>query len=214
MDLVIPVIVGVICLAFSRVIQVWLQIYSSTESRLEKKGSSIKTVLCIGSGGHTSELLRLFEPFDKNKFQPRLYIMADNDFNSESKIREFEQAVGDGQYEISKIPRSRNVAQTYSSSAVTTLYSTINTAPIIFRFRPDVVLCNGPGTCIPICLMTFILRCSFIQDCRIVFIESICRVKTLSLTGKIMQFFADVMVVQWPQLKDVCPRALYFGRLT
>lgn len=36
---------------------------------------------------------------------------------------------------------------------------------------------------------------------KLVFVESACRVKSLSLSGKIMYHIADSFIVQWPQLQ-------------
>ncbi|KAJ0177264.1 hypothetical protein K1T71_007273 [Dendrolimus kikuchii] len=177
-----------------------------------RRDSSLRTIICIGSGGHTTEMLRLTKSFDLNKYSPRLYMMADNDVNSEKKVHDTEN--GRKYYTINRVPRSRNVKQSFSSSMISTFYAMMQTIPIVYNFKPDVVLCNGPGTCFPICIVAFILRCLFLLDCRIVFIESICRVRTMSLTGKVLQYFADVIIVQWPQLRNVCFRAKYFGRLT
>ncbi|KOB66711.1 hypothetical protein OBRU01_20871 [Operophtera brumata] len=194
-----------------RVVTLILKIYTS-ECSLINEGSAFKTLLCIGSGGHTTELLRITKRLNLEKYNPRMYIVADNDGSSEYKIHMAEHGRKD--FSISKIPRSRNVNQSFRSSVVTTFYATVRSFPILLSFKPNVILCNGPGTCVPICIVAFILRCLFISNCRIIFIESICRVRSLSLTGSIMQYFADVFVVQWPQLNDVCFRAKYFGRLT
>lgn len=184
----------------------------TSECSMQIKESSVKTIVCIGSGGHTTEILRLMSNLNAKKFQPRLYIMADSDVNSEVKILMLEKESSD--YILSRIPRSRKVRQSYLSAVFSTLHSTFCTIPVVYKFKPDVILCNGPGTCIPVCAVAFLLRCFFILDCRIIFIESLCRVRTLSLSGKILQYFADIFVVQWPQLRDVCYRAKYFGRLT
>ncbi len=50
---------------------------------------------------------------------------------------------------------------------------------------------------------------------RIVFIESIARVTTLSLSGKILYKarLADGFFVQWPKLATAYPRANFVGRL-
>lgn len=189
------------------------QIFTSN-CRFNYEKNALRTILCIGSGGHTTELLRIVKNLDSKKYEPRLYIVADNDFSSEIKIHKAETSEIHKTYVLSRIPRSRNVNQSYLSSVFSTLYSTLYTIPVVYNFKPNIVLCNGPGTCIPVCVVVFILRCFFILDCRIIFVESICRVRTMSLTGKILQFFADIVVVQWPQLRDVCFRAMYFGRLT
>lgn len=167
-------------------------------SRDEKK--PLKTLIVIGSGGHTSEMLRLVQNLDRSKFVPRLYVMADTDTTSMVRVtKEEENNVG---WTITTIPRSRYVNQTYSSSIISTLYSIVMSIPVVMSFKPELVLCNGPGTCVPICFIAFMMRLFYITDTYIIFIESICRVKSLSLTGKIMLFLADLIVVQWPELKQ------------
>lgn len=189
------------------------QIFTSN-CKFNYEEKSLRTILCIGSGGHTTELIRIVQNLEPTKYEPRLYIVAENDFSSEVKIHKAEKSEINKTYVICKIPRSRNVNQSYFSSVFSTLHATLYTVPVVYNFKPNIILCNGPGTCIPVCVVAFILRCFFIVDCRIIFIESICRVRTMSLTGKILQLFADLIVVQWPQLRDVCFRAMYFGRLT
>lgn len=73
---------------------------------------------------------------------------------------------------------------------------------MVARKRPQLIMCNGPGTCLPICLAAFCFRLVFFMDVRIVFCESFCRVKTLSLTGRLLYPIADRFVVQWPQLRE------------
>ena len=52
-----------------------------------------------------------------------------------------------------------------------------------------------------------------LADTRIVFCESFCRVKHLSLTGKLLYPIADRFVVQWPELTQGHRRAEYIGVL-
>ena len=47
----------------------------------------------------------------------------------------------------------------------------------------------------------------------IVFVESVCRVETMSLSGKILYYFADHILVQWQELKDKYPLSRYIGRI-
>ncbi|CAD0199394.1 unnamed protein product [Chrysodeixis includens] len=209
-DFFLSICVLLILTFLIRIIYLMLVIITGNCALIKTK--TIRTVFCIGSGGHTTELLRFVNKLNMKKYQPRMYILADNDVNSEVKIRETEK--DNNNFYLARIPRSRNVKQSYLSSVVSTLYATLYTIPIIFKLKPDIIFCNGPGTCIPVCVVAFLLRCLFLLDCRIVFIESICRVRTLSLTGKILQYFADIMIVQWPNMTETCFRAKYFGRLT
>lgn len=173
-----------------------------------------KTIICIGSGGHTTEMLQLLKNLDFNKYTPRYYFIANNDTTSLSKVETFEKGKNnfDG-YKVVKIPRSRVVQQYYSTSIITTLYSILYSFPIVCLIRPHLVLCNGPGTCIPICGISFLLKTLFVTDTKIVFVESFCRTKTFSLTGKILSYLADNFIVQWPNLTKKLKRADYIGQL-
>lgn len=178
-----------------------------------KRKTPAKTVICIGSGGHTTEILELVKQLNNKHYSPRLYIVAKSDSTSISKIQSFESKEKEQDHKIIRIPRSRVVGQSYITSTFTTLYSILYSIPIMIRIRPDLILCNGPGTCIPICAIAFILKAAFICDTRIIFIESFCRIKTFSLTGKILIYIADNIVVQWPTLRNRLERATYLGQL-
>jgi len=69
----------------------------------------------------------------------------------------------------------------------------------VFVFHPRIILVNGPGVCIPVVLGA-LLHSLFISKVEIVFVESICRVNKLSLSGKILKWIADAFYVQWPEL--------------
>lgn len=158
----------------------------------------LRTLIVIGSGGHTAEMLRLMNKIDKLKFTPRQYVVADTDTTSIVQVTSIESGTD---WYIVSIPRSRYVNQSYFTSIFSTIYSIVITVPMVISFKPDLVLCNGPGTCVPVCLVAFMMRLFYYTDTSIIFVESICRVKTLSLTGKIMCMFADLIIVQWPELK-------------
>ena len=81
------------------------------------------------------------------------------------------------------------------------------------RALPSLVLCNGPGTCVPICAAALLVRLLGIKYISIVYVESVCRVESLSLSGKIMLRLADHFLVQWPGLTKKYPRAQFIGRL-
>lgn len=70
------------------------------------------------------------------------------------------------------------------------------------------------GTCIPVCFAAFALRVlGLASTSRTVFCESFCRVKSLSLSGRVMYLLADRFVVHWPELLVHYPRAEYLGQL-
>lgn len=185
-------------------------LFASKRKRQALAKTKVKTLIVIGSGGHTSEMVRTIKHLNCQRFSPRLYVMADSDTSSHSKIVEIESVL-DGSHQIWRIPRSRKVHQSYISSVFTTLYSFFYSVPIVVWNRPDVILCNGPGTCVPICVIGFLTKIFLFCNVKIIFIESICRVKSLSLTGKILIWFADLVIVQWPELKRLYKNTLYVG---
>jgi beta-1,4-N-acetylglucosaminyltransferase len=48
-----------------------------------------------------------------------------------------------------------------------------------------------------------LLSLGLVPEMTIVYVESVARVKSLSLSGKIMRYLADQFVVQWPDLLTV-----------
>uniref|UniRef100_A0A452HQX1 UDP-N-acetylglucosamine transferase subunit ALG14 n=1 Tax=Gopherus agassizii TaxID=38772 RepID=A0A452HQX1_9SAUR len=188
---------------------------------LARRNSSPRTaplslLVVAGSGGHTTEILRLLSSLSQS-YSPRHYIFADSDKMSEDKIRTFEQkraeTFSNSQFTLNRIPRCREVCQSWSSSVLTTLYSILYSFPLTFRLKPDLILCNGPGTCVPICISALLLEILALKKVIIVYVESICRVETLSLSGKILYYFSDYFIVQWPALKEKYPKSIYLGRI-
>lgn len=67
--------------------------------------------------------------------------------------------------------------------------------------RPRVVVSAGAGAAVPFCLAAKLL------GARLVFVETMARVRDGSLSGRLLYPFADRFIVQWPELRDVYPRA-------
>lgn len=180
---------------------------------------SLRLLIVAGSGGHTTEILRLVGSLS-SAYSPRHYVIADTDTLSASKVNSFEldRASRDSDtmcsnYHIHRIPRSREVQQSWLSTVVSTFRSCWFSFPLVYRIKPDLVLCNGPGTCVPICISALLLGIFGIKKVIIVYVESICRVETLSLSGKILFYLCDYFIVQWPTLKEKYPKSVYLGRI-
>jgi len=186
-----------------------LKEFSSSLSDQFPKDKTNKTMVVLGSGGHTAEMFYLLSKVDKKQFTPFNYVLANSDNRSEDKIdiahkqrlsTNNTNTITSDDYSISKIPRSRNVGQSYFNSIWTTLIALFFCLKLLYKERPDVIICNGPGTCIPICFSALLLKWFRIKKSKIVYIESLARVQNLSLSGKIMQHFSDWFVVQWFEL--------------
>ena len=76
---------------------------------------------------------------------------------------------------------------------------------IVAACRADLVVTNGPGTAVPLVLANWGLSTLLGWRSKCLFIESFCRVDSLSLSGKILRPFADKFVVHWAQLHKQYP---------
>ncbi|PON39963.1 Oligosaccharide biosynthesis protein Alg14-like [Parasponia andersonii] len=180
------------------------------------------TLIVLGSGGHTAEMLNLLAVLQKDRFSPRFYIAAATDNMSLQKARSFENSLanetGDKVVETSQfmqIYRSREVGQSYITSVWTTLLALAHGLWLMIKIRPEVILCNGPGTCVPLCIIAFLFKIVGVRWSSIFYVESIARVQRLSLSGLILYklHIADQFFVQWPQLQRKYPRSHYVGCL-
>ncbi|KAJ6499240.1 glycosyltransferase family 1 protein [Mycena sanguinolenta] len=178
----------------------------------------------LGSGGHTSEALTLISALDFNRYTPRTYIVSEGDSFSAQKARELElskeTSTGPAQYTIMTIPRARNVHQPLVTTPPTALYSllkciyymTFSSFHTHSSFA-DVLILNGPGTCFVLCIAVYVNKFLGLSAPRVMYIESFARVKSLSLSGKLLYPFVDRFIVQWPQLKEKAKGAEFHGLL-
>lgn len=109
-------------------------------------------------------MINLLLVLRKERFTPRFYIAAATDNMSLQKARVVENSLADSSEtkglsaEFMQIYRSREVGQSYVTSVWTTLVAIAHALWLMIKIRPQVVLCNGPGTCIPLCVIAFIFK--------------------------------------------------------
>lgn len=147
----------------------------------------VAEIIRIIQGGHTGEAIQLLLALDPVRYTPRTYIFCTGDTMSVTKAAAFEselsskslQSKQDGSnnasiwtpYRLIELPRARKVGQSYLSSVGTTLYSMLVTlwklaieAVIKGKVKqvPDLLIVNGPGTCVVVVLVYRLLRVSSI----------------------------------------------------
>ena len=118
------------------------------ERRARPPTAPVRTLAVLGSGGHTAEMIQLLQALDRARFGPMLYVLADTDTTSANRIATFErdvaarrQPTGEGPpaYSLLRVRRSREVGQSYASSALTT-------SPPTRRRSPRTPLVSGSTT--------------------------------------------------------------------
>lgn len=191
---------------------VYLYTQFGRDGSARKRKAPCRTMIVVGAGGHAMEMFKLLTGIDFNHYSPRHYVVARNDTMSREKIESFESPRA---ADISVIMRAREVGQSYISSVGTTLGAVINSLPLILMLKPDLLLCNGPGTCVPVCLAAYFIKYIGLKDIKIVYAESLCRVEHLSLSALMLYklAIANEVVVQWPQLARKYPKTKYCGRM-
>ena len=183
-------------------------------SVLPRDAERVATLAVLGSGGHTAEMLALLDAQTagsarlRRLLQPRAFVAATSDRGAAASLQ-----LVDSRAELLRIPRSREVHQSYLTSVWTSLRSLLACFPLLTRRGPfSLLLTNGPGTALPLIIAAWLLSMlRIISPVTIVFIESVCRVQELSLTGRILINLGipHLFVVQWPELQKRYPSTVY-----
>ncbi len=159
---------------------------------------SKKTLLVVlGTGGHTAQMLRLVRLLgDKFNYE---YVIAKNDPISEKKI----EIPG----KVWKITEHRSYNTPIWKAVINTAIMTLESLCIIIKTNAIAVVSAGPGLAVPISYLGKLF------GKKVIFLESWSRVWHPSRAGKLVYPIADLFFVQWPELKEKYPKAIYAGRL-
>eukprot|EP00258_Populus_trichocarpa_P035889 XP_024451908.1 UDP-N-acetylglucosamine transferase subunit ALG14 homolog isoform X1 [Populus trichocarpa] len=110
-------------------------------------------------------MINVLTVLQKDMFLPRIYVAAATDNMSLQKARVLEDNMVDRAWgkgvsvQFMQIyRRSREVGQSYLTSVGTTLLAMSHALWLMIRIRSQVVLCNGPGTCVPLCIIAFLFK--------------------------------------------------------
>lgn len=157
----------------------------------------MKKVLFIsGSGGHSKQLEILISTI--GHLYSSCLMLENDDLISLEKFKD--------KFRIyTAIPiRGKNDTQTQTFlRVVINFYQSLF---IFFRCRPEVIITTGPGLGIPICIISKIFKT------KLIVIESWSRTSSKSIVGRILYNFADLFFIQWPEMKELFPKAKYAGR--
>ena len=205
------------CLAIITSLFVFILVNKYIFKYNQLKSQFVSLMVVLGSGGHTSEMMALLKGLKigsvNGKYSPISFVTANGDLLSQQKAKQFTESLTDCQF--LSITRSRSVGQSYWTSIVTTIISLFESFYMIWKVRPQLIICNGPAICYPICLSAKLISKVMSTEVKIVFIESFCRTESLSLTGKLVYHSGlyDHFLVQWPQLSHQYTNTQFIGLL-
>lgn len=151
-----------------------------------------KVLFASSSGGHLSEILRL----------EKLFLEYDYLLVTE-KTEITTRFTNKYNMEFFKYGPSKNIFK-YVYSVIYNIFKSIK---IVTKFNPDTVISTGAQVG---GIMCFIAK---LFGKKVIYIESLAKVKSLSATGKLTYLFADKFYVQWENLAKIYEKAEYLGRL-
>lgn len=101
-------------------------------------------MIIFGSGGHTSEMSMLIKSLSPTKYSPINCILAKSDKTTISKVNSMNiNILKDADWHT--IYRSREVKQSWITTTFSTLYSFFESLILVFKLKPNLIICNGPG---------------------------------------------------------------------
>ncbi|MBW4531401.1 MAG: UDP-N-acetylglucosamine--LPS N-acetylglucosamine transferase [Aphanothece saxicola GSE-SYN-MK-01-06B] len=142
----------------------------------------MKILLVCSSGGHFKALQQLADFWQRH---PHLWVTF--------RTATTETALAQEQVLWAHSPTNRNLP-----NLLRNLWLALQ---VISSERPDVILSTGAGVAVPFLLIGKLF------GCKTVFIESVTRIQTLSLSARLVHPFLDILYVHWPQLQLRYPRA-------
>jgi len=155
----------------------------------------MKKVLFISStGGHLNELMQLKPLFSKYDY----HIITEKDKANLSLKEEYGE-------KIDYLPYgTRSKLFTYIFKY---LYLCLKTIYLYIKIRPKYIITTGTHTAGPMCYIGKIL------GSKIIYIETIANVNKKTATGKLIYPIADLFIVQWQEMLEMYPRAVYGGSI-
>lgn len=132
----------------------------------------MKVALVCSHGGHLTEILYLMDAFEGHEI---LFITYDN-------------------FRTRDLDYKKYLLENIGTNPIKMSKAFLEIWKILRNEKPEMIISTGSEIAIPAFLIGKIL------SIKTVFIESWCRVKTRSGTGRIVYPFSDLFLVQWPEL--------------
>ena len=148
----------------------------------------IKICYTASDGGHTHELMQLKELRSK---YPGIFITESKNVKNEF----------DAVYTLPLVNRKS------LRFLLRFIQSFFTIRRILAKEKPTHIISFGAMCTVPVCII------GKLMNIQVIYVESYTRLKDLSLSGKIIYPFADLFVVQWKQLVQKYPKAVFGGAL-
>ncbi len=147
-----------------------------------------KVCFMASTGGHFEQIMMLKPLMDK--------------YDSFIVTEETKYSVIDNNKKVYYLKQVNRHEKTF---IIRMLVNTYRSIKLFIKEKPDIVISTGALATIPTCLISKLFRK------KLIFIESFAKVTSPTLTGKLIYKFADQFYVQWKEMLDIYPNAIYKG---
>lgn len=153
-----------------------------------------KVLFASSAGGHLAELMQLRDMFEEYEFTI-LTEKTDTTLN-------LKKVYGSKVYYV--LHSSRKPLMKF---LIKLLINFIKSVYILLKVKPEVIVTTGANAIVPICYL------GKFWGCKIIYVESFARVKSISLSGKILKRITNLFLVQHEELLDIYEDVTYEGSL-
>lgn len=157
-----------------------------------KKKDKKKVLFISSTGGHLSEMLRLKSMFDKYDYS----IITEKD---KSTVALTDKYKGRVHY---LIYGTKDHMLTYPFKLLANCFKSLY---FYSKIRPKYIITTGAHTAGPMCCIGKIL------GSKIIYIETFANIESKTATGRLIYLFADLFIVQHPEMLKLYPKATYGG---
>lgn len=152
------------------------------------EGKKIKICFAASSGGHFEQLLMLKPLMEKYES----FVITEE---TTYKV----QINNEKTYYLKQVNRKEK------SFLPRMVVNSLESFRVFLKEQPDAVICTGVLAVLPVCLI------AKIAGKKLIYIESFAKVTSPTLSGKLLYRFADQFYVQWEQMLQIYPRAIFLG---
>lgn len=132
----------------------------------------MKIALICSYGGHLTQTLRLMDAFEG---QEVFFITYENIITQE-------------------LEHNKYLLKNIGLNPLKMFDASIKIFKILLKEKPDIIVSTGSEIAIPSIILSKLLKI------KTIYIESWSRINNKSGTGRIVYYFSDVFLVQWPEL--------------
>ncbi|ATZ49010.1 Bcalg14 [Botrytis cinerea B05.10] len=230
LSLIIAATLIIITTAFLRLLYLFSP--NARRPPVKSKDEPSHMVVVLGSGGHTAEMVSLLRDTDAARYKHRTYIISAGDNFSSTKAQDCEERIQSklrpsspctksgefdattGIWDLIVVPRAREIHQPLYTAPISSFWCMlgclkalhkISMTSTIHQQYPDIIITNGPATAVLVVMASFLLKflgVAPLWKMQTIYVESWARVKTLSLSGKVLLWLGiyDRFLVQWEGL--------------